>query len=165
MSNRISGLILAALLALPVATQAQGTDTLLSIPGLGEFAAEAWKNKRLVGIVDFKGQLAGGGFLPFRTFHTLAGVDTGHVGLGGIIKEGEHFRPRFMVDVNASVLLNRAETGWGWYDKHTKRLKMPDVWIGPNVVLPMPGDKTTWKDFANLQTILPYLGASVSFGF
>lgn len=163
MINRISGLIVAAaLLASPAA--AEGSDSLLTIPGLADFATEAWKGKRIVGIVDFEGKIAGGGFLPMRTYHTGAGVDVAHVGIGGIIKQGESFRPRFMVDVNSSAILHRFEGGWGWYDRHTRRLKTPDVWIGPNIMLPMPGDRTTWKDFGSLRTWLPYIGASISLG-
>lgn len=157
--------ILAVICLSLLAALARAEESLLSVPGLADTVATYAKQARAMGFVDLKGSYGGGVLLPVRTVKDSAGAKYAALGFGGTIKEGEHFRPRLAGVLDASVILRRLEVGWGWWDNHTDKLKLPDFWVGPSLETPMPGDSVTWKDFGNAKTWAGYAGVALSIGF
>ena len=156
--------ILLPLLLIASSVMAQESP-LLSIPGMTQAVATYAKSMKAVGIVDLDGQLSAGGFLPIRTVHDSAGINYFAAGIGGIVKEREHFNARVMGLFDLSAITRRIENGWPWWSSHVEKLTLPDFWLGPNLILPMPGDSVTWRDFGNVRTWTGYLGASVAIGW
>lgn len=157
------GLLLLGLLAFAVPCKAD--DSLLSLPGLADAAGKYAKEARPLGFMDLHGTYGGGVLLPLRALKDSAGIKYAAAGIGGTIKQGEHFRPRLAVVSDASALYRRLEKRWGWWDAHTEKITLPDFWFGPSLELPIPGDPVTWKDFGNATTVAKYINVAVSLGF
>jgi len=148
---------------------ARATD-LLSIPGLASLAAEKAKEGKACGLVNFEGEVAAGAYLPVWTFHGKyeSGQDGKPVrdpmrdylefGLGGAIKQGENMRPLLTIDANLPALSGRL---WSseWSRAHLRRTVFPPMWFGPQVKMPLPGDRFRWDDWRD------WLGFIVSVGF
>jgi len=156
-------ILLSLLLAL--APCARADEGLLSLPGLATAVADTAKNARPLGFVDFHGTYGGGVMVPIRTLKDSSGVRYAALGAGGTIKQGEHFRPRLVVIADASAIYRRIEKRARWWDTHTEKLPLPDFWIGPSLETPMPGDRVTWSDFANVTTWARFLGVALAVGF
>ena len=146
----------------PVKAQDQNigdTQSLLSVPGMAQAAADFVKSMKAVGLLDLKGNLGGGTMLPLRQLHDAEGINYAAAGIGGLIKQQEHFRPRFVFLCDSSAIIRRLERQNVWYSNHVSSIKLPDFWLGPNIQIPFPGDNFQWKDWRR------YLGGAVSIGF
>jgi hypothetical protein len=135
------------------------TKDLLSIPGLASAAADAIKESKAVGFVDFHGAYGAGAMLPIRQLHDSSGVNYYAIGPGGLIKQDGHFRPRIIQLLDLSAIVRRLENKSDWYKAHVSKITLPDVWVGPQILIPFPGDNFQWKNARD------YAGGAVSIGF
>jgi hypothetical protein len=157
----------AFLVLAPIAARAQDAPVngpLLGLPGVGDVLKNAWQSKKAVGIIA-QGEKPSIGFLvPIRTWHTVSGSSFALAGVGGTMANAEGFRPRLMIQTDASYLLHRVEDSSTYYAARTSRLTLPDIWWGPNFEIPLPADRVSWRDFKRARTWLHYIGLSVSLG-
>ena len=101
------------ILALFAAQIAHG-ESLLSIPGLADTAASFAKSANAVGLIDLNSKLSAGAFLPIRTLKDLTGQRYLEIGPGAAIKQDEHFRGGFLLDLNSSAILRKLEGKSAW---------------------------------------------------
>lgn len=132
---------------------AQNNDV-LSVPGLAQTVATYAKQAKAIGLVDAKGVLGTGGFLPLRTFHDSSNVNYVEAGFGASIKQQQHLKPLFILDLDVSSLWRRFEN-FQWYNVHVSKVLLPDFWIGPYID---PASFTTWNNWKQC------LGATVTVG-
>lgn len=131
-------------------------DSLFSIPGLASAAADAAKSSKAIGLVDLNGHVSGGAFVPLRTLHDGSGINYMEVGIGGAIKQEEHFKPLGIVNFDLSAIFRKVENYSSWYGNHVAKKTLLDFWAGPYIATPLPGYLWTWKSA---------VGGSVSMGF
>jgi hypothetical protein len=142
------------------------TSGLLSLPGAGQFVANIAAQVKAVGLVDLQGDIGGGFYLPVRTLtSTQSSVSTTppvnyiSFGVSGVTSTNVSWRPKFTILFNATTLLNRAEQNWPWYNKHVTKANLPNLWIGPDMQGPFPGDDFQWKNYKQ------YLGGIIGIGW
>lgn len=152
-------LFLAALAAIAAAVASPSktyADPLLSLGGLADLIAEKAKESRAATFLTLDEKYAGGAYLPVWTFTDASRSEKYlTIGIGGQVKQGESARPCLPIAVNLTALSARL---WSsrWAQEHVIRTKMPPVWVGPFIRVPLPGERD-W-------TIRENVGASISFG-
>ena len=129
---------------------------LLDLPGLAELAAAKAKEAQAIGTMTFSLKKGAGAYLPVWTFKSEAGVRYVRTGVGW---EGTDLGGHPLVP----ILLNLpAVSGWvwssAWADKHLERIKLPELWFGPIVRVPMVQDKFRWDRLRD------FTGVAVSIG-
>ena len=121
---------------------------MLDIPNLATLVAEKAKESKACGIVGLDGKVAGGAYLPVWTLHKrdTTAVEYAQVGVGGSIRQGDSFRPLFTLSANLPALSAKL---WDsdWARRHLTRTKFPAVWLGPQVRVPVPGERVAWGDW------------------
>lgn len=152
--------LLTAVLGLLALTPVRAAAGVLDIPGLATLVAEKAKEARACAVVDLNGKFAGGAYLPVWTFHKADDPKTQYVnvGIGGVIRQGESFRPFVPVAANLPALSAKL---WDsdWARRHLTRTKFPPIWVGPQVRVPLPGERVGWGDWRE------WLGFIAAVGF
>mgnify|MGYP001589205731 CR=1 FL=1 len=135
----MKSLILCLLLASPASAG------LLDINGLADLAAEKAKETRAATLIDITGTFSGAIYLPIWTFHTTGtadapGVNLISLGAGGALREGGNKQALLTLTFNGPGLSGRL---WNsdWARAHLTRTKLPELWIGPYLKAPTPGQK------------------------
>jgi hypothetical protein len=135
------------------------TSDLITIPGITDAVASALKQTKAVGLVDLNGNVGGGAYLPIRTLHDSSNVNYASVGIAGLTKQTDHWRALGTVLFDITSSFHRIEGLSSWYSSHVSKAALPDVWLGPDIQVPMPGDKVQFKDIRSL------LGFTLAIGF
>lgn len=141
----LKSLFVVAFLTLPVVAQ-EAPQRPLDVGGITELVAEKLKEARLATSVDLNGTIGAAAILPLLTFHDKAGTaDLVEVGAGGQLSEGGRKQPVLSVAVNAPAVSARI-WDFEWARAHVRRAKFPPIFIGPRLLLPMPGVRWTWRE-------------------
>lgn len=126
----------------------------LQIGGVTEFLGDMLKQSRGATLLNGRGDIGGGVYVPIWTFHDMDKVNYVHFGCGGRIMEGGDYAPMGIVALNLPALSYRL-WNFAWAKDHVERLKTPDIWFGPYTEIPLPGQ--TW-------VVGQRVGAMVSIG-
>lgn len=143
------------LTALLTAAPAAASD-LLSVPGLAQLAAEKAKEAQAIGTLTLSLKKGAGAYLPIWTYrsgevrYARTGIGWEGTDLGG--------HPLVPLTLNLPALSGRLWSS-AWALAHIERAKLPDIWFGPTIRVPLIQDKFRWEDWRD------YVGFAASVGF
>lgn len=118
---------------------------LLDLAPMAKFAAEKIGETKATTIIDLNGKVAAGLLLPVWTFHTRSGINVLQLGVGGTIKEGGEKKAIASMLINLPGLADRILRN-KWMKEHVTSTRLPPLWIGPYVQVPLPYEKWILKN-------------------